>query len=260
MSFHGLPCWYELSTNEGALDAAGTFYGKVFGWNVTDSGMEGFDYRLAKAGEAMVAGLMVMPQEAGAMPPMWTAYFAVEDIDAAVADMQKAGAKLYVPVTQIPETGRFAILADPQGTGFGVLEPAPMEGGPPAGGAFDQQKTGHGNWHELQSPDPTAAMAFYTGAFGWTASRSVDLGDMGRYDMFARAGADIGGMMRVQPGGPPTGFWLPYFGIESVDAAIGRVKAAGGRILTGPAEVPGGAFIAVAADPQGAGFAMVGPK
>lgn len=260
MSHHGSPCWYELSTGEGALAAAGAFYAKVLGWSVADAGMEGFDYHLARAGDDLVAGMMVMPRDVADMPPMWLIYFAVDDADAAAAQMQKAGARLHRPVTPIPGTGRFAILGDPQGVGFGILEPAPMEQGPPAGTAFDQTKAGHGNWHELATPDPGAAMVFYGGAFGWTPSRSMDMGEIGSYDLFAWQGTDIGGMMRLQKGMPSPGFWLPYFGVDGIDAAMTRVTAAGGRIANGPMEVPGGAFIAVATDPQGAMFAMVGPK
>ena len=57
---HGTPCWYELSTSEGSLGAAETFYGDVLGWTFQDAGMEGFDYHLARADGDLVAGLMVM--------------------------------------------------------------------------------------------------------------------------------------------------------------------------------------------------------
>ncbi|MEI2807833.1 VOC family protein [Albidovulum sp.] len=272
MTDHGAPCWYELSTTPGKLGEAGAFYAKVLGWTFADAGMDGFDYRLASIDGAMVAGAMDMPADAAGMPPMWLVYFAVDDADRAVAQMAAAGARVHRPVTPIPGTGRFAVLGDPQGAGFGILEPAPMPGGGGAEGgaddgadggagrAFDQKKAGHGNWHELATTDPRAAMAFYTGAFGWRPSRSMDMGEMGSYDLFARNGADIGGMMRLQPGGAPAPHWLPYFGANGIDLAIARIKAAGGSVLHGPAEVPGGAFIAVARDPEGAQFAVVGPK
>lgn len=259
MTRHGTPCWYELATEPGKLNAAESFYGKVLGWSFRDAGMEGFTYHLASVGGDMVAGLMDMPEAVKGMPPFWLIYFAVEDADKAVAQMVRDGARVHQPVNTIPGTGRFAILADPQGVGFGILEPEPTEGGG-AGGAFDQKKEGHGNWHELNASDPKAAMAFYTGAFGWKPSQSMDMGETGSYDLFARNGTDIGGMMRVQPGMPGGGFWLPYFGVTGTEAAIGRITAAGGTLKHGPQEVPGGAFIAVAADPQGASFAVVGPK
>ena len=257
MSHHGSPCWYELSTAPGHLSDAGAFYAKALGWSFRDAGMEGFTYHLASIGGEMVAGAMDMPPEVKGMAPMWMIYFAVDDADTAVAAMVRAGATLFKEVTPIPGTGRFAILGDPQGAGFGILEPLPNG----AGTAFDQQKQGHGNWNELMSSDPKAAMTFYAAAFGWKPSTSMDMGAMGSYDLFSRNGTDIGGMMRLQPGAPgPGGHWLPYFGVNGTDAAIGRITAAGGEILHGPAEVPGGAFIAQARDPQGAMFAVVGPK
>lgn len=259
MSHHGAPCWYELATTPGRLEEAQAFYGRVLGWTFADAGMEGFAYRLARSDGDLVAGAMDMPADVSGMAPMWTVYFAVDDADRAVAQMTATGARLHRPVTPIPGTGRFAILGDPQGAGFGILEPAPMpEGG--AGNAFDQKKAGHGNWHELATTDHKAAMGFYTGAFGWKPSTSMDMGEMGSYDLFSRDGADIGGMMRLQPGGAPAPHWLPYFGANGIDAAIDRINAAGGTVLHGPVELPGGAFIAVARDPQGAHFAVVGPK
>jgi uncharacterized protein len=50
--------------------------------------------------------------------------------------------------------------------------------------------------------------------------------------------------------------WLLYFRVPDIDAAGERVKAAGGQVLHGPMEVPGGGFIVQAMDPQGAMFAL----
>jgi predicted enzyme related to lactoylglutathione lyase len=84
------------------------------------------------------------------------------------------------------------------------------------------------------------------------------MGAMGKYQLFSHDGADIGGMAGL--GNAPAPAWLPYFGANGIEAAITRIKAAGGKLLDGPMEVPGGAFTAVAQDPQGAWFAVVGPK
>jgi uncharacterized protein len=255
---HGSPCWYELCTAKGALGAAGDFYGKVLGWSAEDSGMEGFTYHLAKSDGDLVAGLMEMPDDVGEMPPFWMIYFAVDDADKAAADVSGAGGMVHRAPADIPDTGRFAVLGDPQGAGFGVLQPAPMEGGPPAGRAFDQAKAGHGNWNELMTTDPEAGFRFYADLFGWEKSEAVDMGEMGTYQVFSHDGENIGGMMGL--GNAPVPCWLPYFGANGVTAAIGRIEAAGGKLAHGPMEVPGGAFIAVAQDPQGAWFAVVGPK
>lgn len=255
---HGKPCWYELATSKGSLGAAEAFYGEVLAWTFQDAGMEGFDYHLATSDGDLVAGLMVLPDDVGAMPPFWMIYFAVDDADKAAADIKAAGGRIHREPADIPGTGRFAVAGDPQGAGFGVLQPEPMPGRDGAGGAFNQQKAGHGNWNELMTSDPDAGFGFYADLFGWEKSRSVDMGEMGTYQLFSHDGADIGGMMGL--GNAPAPAWLPYFGVNGVQSAIGRIEAAGGKIAHGPMEVPGGAFIAVAQDPQGAWFAVVGPN
>jgi predicted enzyme related to lactoylglutathione lyase len=252
----GRPIWYELMTSAGSLGAAGTFYGEVLGWSVSDSGMEGFTYHLATSDGDMVAGMMEPPPDAGGMPPFWMIYFAVDDADKAAAAIEAAGGRIHRVPADIPGTGRFAVAGDPQGAGFGILAPQPMADGG-VGNAFDQGKAGHGNWTELMTTDPEAGFRFYAGLFGWAKSRALDMGAMGTYQLFSHGGADIGGIMGL--GNAPSPSWLPYFGVDGVSAAIGRVEAAGGRLAHGPMEVPGGAFIAVAQDPQGAWFALVGP-
>ena len=254
----GTPCWYELDTHRGSLGAAEAFYGAVLGWSVRDAGMEGFDYHLASVDGAMVAGLMELPTEAGATEPSWTIYFAVDNADATADQIRATGGGIVTEPADIPGTGRFAVATDAQGARFGILQPEPMPGQEGAGGAFDQKKQGHGNWNELMTSDPGAGFDFYAGLFGWTKSQAIDMGEMGTYQLFAHDGADIGGMMGL--GMAPAPAWLPYFGTNGVEAAIGRIQAAGGKIMHGPIEVPGGAFIAVAEDPQGAHFAVVGPK
>lgn len=249
-SWHGLPCWYELMTPD--PDAAQAFYAGVVGWTVAASGMEDFDYRLASAGETAVAGLMA-PLTAD-MPCFWMIYIAVDSADATAEAAKAAGGAIYKAPADIPGVGRFAVLADPQGAAFGVLQPLP--GG--QGGAFDQRRAGHGNWHELRSSDPEAALGFYGTLFGWREDHRMEMGPMGFYHIFARGEAQIGGMMPAPPGAPP--HWLPYFGAPSIDAAIARITALGGHVLHGPAEVPGGAFIVQASDPQGIAFALVGGR
>lgn len=108
------------------------------------------------------------------------------------------------------------------------------------------------------STDPGAGFDFYAELFGWTKSTAMDMGEMGTYQLFAWQGTEIGGMMGQ--GDAPVPCWLPYFGVNGIDAAIARIRDSGGEVLHGPIEVPGPAFIAVARDPQGAHFAIVGPK
>jgi predicted enzyme related to lactoylglutathione lyase len=259
--YHGNPCWYELTTGAGDLTSAEDFYRSVLGWTIEDSGMEGFDYHLAKADGAMVAGMMAAPEADPAMPPFWLVYFAVDDADAFATRAEAAGARVHRPPADIPGTGRFAILSDPQGAAFGVLQPD-VSGMSEAErrraeteGAFHPGKAGHANWNELMSSDPEAAFDFYSNMFGWTKGEAVGMGDAGVYQLVRRGDVDIAGMMGL--GQSPVPNWLPYFGVAGVSDSIEAITKAGGKVHHGPMEVPGG-FIAVAQDPQGAWFAVTG--
>jgi uncharacterized protein len=253
---HGAPCWYELGTND--LDGAGRFYSSVLHWTVADAGMPAFTYHLATASDgAMVAGLMSNAHQDGSPPPNWVVYFTTRDCDETAASIRNAGGSVFVEPSDIPGTGRFAVVSDPQGAVFGILQPLPMDDDTAGGRAFDQSSAGHGGWHELMSPEPSAGFDFYATQFGWTKGDTVDMGDMGTYQVVQHAGADIGGMMGL--GNSPVPVWLTYFGVDNTDAAIERINAAGGAVQHGPVEVPGGAIIAIATDPQGAWFAVLGP-
>lgn len=254
---HGTPIWYELST--GDLDAAGGFYTSVIGWKIADSGMEGITYHIATAPDGgQVAGLMTAPPGPdGAPPPAWVIYFACDDCEAMAAAITAAGGRVLQEPTDIPGTGRFAICADPQGAMFGILQPLPMDEAPQHP-PFDQAAVGHGSWHELMTSDPTAGLAFYAEQFGWTAGAVIDTGEMGNYHLFQVGGVDIGGTFGLADSQMPA--WVPYFGTDGVDGAIGRIQSGGGTLHHGPAEVPGGAFVAMATDPQGAWFAVIGPR
>lgn len=85
------------------------------------------------------------------------------------------------------------------------------------------------------------------------------MGPMGMYQTFATGGAAVGGMMGKMPEAPAS-FWLYYFNVEALDAAVARVTLGGGKTLMEPQQVPGGSWIVQCLDPQGALFAMVAEK
>lgn len=259
MSDHGTPCWFELSTAKGQLSDAEGFYARLFGWEFADAGMPGFTYHLGRDGGDVIVGAMEMPPDCAEVPPNWMIYVTVDDADATAARIVEKGGSIFREPADIPGTGRFAIASDPQGTAFGILQPEPMEAPTPdCAGSWNQQKAGRGNWIELMSTDPVAGFDFYADLFGWTRGDAMDMGEMGTYQLFRQKGVDIGGMMGL--GAAPSPNWLAYFGVDDVAAALEGVRSQGGTILHGPTEVPGPALIAVALDPQGAAFAVVGPK
>ena len=247
--------WYELMTSDPA--AARAFYGQVVGWQMSDSGMPGMDYTLLSVGDRHVAGLMALPAEACAagVPPNWSGYLAVDDVDAQAAAVAQAGGQLLRPAEDIPGVGRFAVVADPAGAAFCLFkdnnagEMAPLPPGTPGGV----------DWHELMGGPLDAAWAFYGPLLGWEKSDAIDMGPMGSYQMFKAGDAVIGGMM-AKPPEMPVAAWNYYIAVDAIDAAAARVQAGGGRVINGPMEVPGGSWVLNAVDPQGAHFSLVAPK
>ena len=247
--------WYELMTSD--TTAAETFYTNVVGWAAKDSGMPGMAYTIFSVGGAGVGGMMTVPEEArkNGARPAWLGYVLVDDADACAAKFARAGGTVHRGPADIPNVGRFAVLSDPQGAMIQVLAPA---GGPP-GERPPPNTPGLGGWHELQTIDQEAAFAFYADQFGWTKGDAMNMGPMGTYQIFAIDGAQAGGMMNKLPE-VTRPFWLYYFNVAGIDAAVSRISDSGGQVLHGPMEVPGGSWIVQATDPQGAMFALVGPK
>lgn len=109
--------WTEVVTPD--LAKAQAFYTALFGWTPEAFGEDG-SYVVYKKDDQYVAGSMNPPQ---AMPSFWLIYFAVENADDAVAKAKALGGTIMREPTPIPTVGRFALITDPQGAGFGVLEP-----------------------------------------------------------------------------------------------------------------------------------------
>jgi predicted enzyme related to lactoylglutathione lyase len=179
----------------------------------------------------------------------------VRDVDATAAEIVQAGGAQHMPPTDIPGVGRLAMLADPQGAMFYVMRGA-MDA---TSTAFSQTRPGHCHWNELSTHDQRAALAFYTRLFQWEKGDAMPMGAMGDYQFITHQGQTIGAAMNRMEGGPPPA-WTFYFGVQDIDSAAQTVSGQGGAIHYGPAEVPGGVYIIVASDPQGAMFGLVGPR
>ena len=239
--------WYDLMTTD--PKKAEPFYTRVAGWGTQP--FEGMPYTMWTRDGAPIGG--VGQVEPPGMPPHWLVYIAVPNVDAAVKQAEELGGRTAVPGTDIPNVGRYAVLADPQGAVFAVFTPASAAQTP---GPERDPKLGEFSWHELTTTDYKQAFAFYQAMFGWEKGAAEDMGEIGVYLLFRRNGRDIGGMfnmtgdMKVPPN------WAVYISVDSADAAAERVKTHGGQVLNGPMDVPGGDRIAQCMDPQGAVFAV----
>ena len=165
-----------------------------------------------------------------------------------------------MPPQDIPNTGRFAFVTDPQGVPFYVMRGFSDQ--PSESFAAEAPRDGHCAWNELMTPDPAAAAQFYGQCFGWVESEVMDMGPMGDYAMYRNgpdAGFVLGAMMQVPEAGMP-GLWQYYFRVPDIDVASVYVADNRGQVINGPMEIPGGEYVFNAIDPQGAVFSLIGQR
>ncbi len=117
----GALCWNELHTNE--MDTAAGFYTSLFGWNVKDgTQVVGEEYIAFFNQDRPAGGMLKIKPEWGQVPPYWSVYFAVDHCDRLVEQALGLGARLEVSATDVKGVGRFAVLKDPQGAYFAVIQ------------------------------------------------------------------------------------------------------------------------------------------
>lgn len=125
---HGGPLsqvvWPELATTDPAGAAA--FYTGLFGWKTKpETGVAEAQYAEWSNGGPSMGGLLPMRGEAWqGVPPHWSIYITTSDCDERAARAVQLGAKVCVSPTDIPNVGRFAVIADPQGGTFNIIQMA----------------------------------------------------------------------------------------------------------------------------------------
>ena len=250
--------WYELMTRD--QDKAIAFYEAVVGWSSADHENSTPDsrYVILSAGGRGIGGVFQLTDQmcAGGARPGWVGYIGVGDTDSAASAIAEAGGTILMPPGDIPNVGRFAMVADPGGAPFYLLTPSPRDDAPAAAPA-DPDAPGLVSWHELfASNGEKAAFAFYSNQFGWETMEEMSMGPMGTYRIFGADGVQMGGMMD-KPENVPASHWGFYFNVDGIDSAVERVAANGGKVTVDPHEVPGGSWIIQGTDPEGVNFALV---
>jgi predicted enzyme related to lactoylglutathione lyase len=150
----------------------------------------------------------------------------VKDVDETVLRAEGAGGKILAEPMDMPEVGRMAVIADPQGAVIATF--SPQGDAPRNGGTFV--------WDELLTTDVDDAKRFYGEVFGWT-SEDKPMGPA-TYTIFKRAGdTDVGGLMQRPREDIPV-HWTTYIATQDADATVARAKELGATILSEPMDVP----------------------
>jgi uncharacterized protein len=113
----GAMIWNELSTSDVAKSKV--FYADTFGWGWGGSD----DYAEAQVAGRTIAGVTPRrPDLPADVPDHWLVYFGSADVDATVKKAADLGATVVAGPMDIPGTGRFAVLVDPQGAAFALFK------------------------------------------------------------------------------------------------------------------------------------------
>lgn len=247
---HGIFGWADLASPD--IDGAAEFYNKVMGWDAVPA-EGGMPYTMFSIDGKSIAGMGELTDEmaAGGMPPVWSSYIIVDDVDVVHAKAIELGATPIMDVMEIPGSGRMSFVIDPVGAAIGFWE----DGGHAGADVFNVN--GAMTWNELQCRDVDTAAAFYTELLGWETETN-DMGGMA-YTVVNNAGRANGGMMDITglaPDGVPS-YWMTYFVTDDVDASVARAKEAGGSVIMEPMDSPEvGRFVTIA-DPYGAPFTLI---
>jgi uncharacterized protein len=263
----GVPCWVDTSQPD--PDAASVFYGGLFGWQLEDTMPPGSDgkYFIGRIRGRDVAAVGSIPEGAPQMA-LWNTYICVESADDAASKVRDAGGNVLMAPFDIPEAGRMAVFADPEGAVFMVWQAGRHKGA--------QVVNEHGalNFNGLRTRDVEAAKSFYGSVFGWT---TLDLGggalfwtlpgygdhlerdNPGIKQIAADSGAPgfedvVASLMTIsddQQGVPPN--WSVTFMVDDADAIAAKATELGGKVVTAPFDAPW-VRATVLADPQGATF------
>jgi predicted enzyme related to lactoylglutathione lyase len=118
----GALCWTELTTSD--LNAAEAFYEQLLGWSLKrSSAASPMEYTEFSASGTPQGGMMPKPKEMPAhIPSYWMPYFQVTSVDGTASKAKELGGKVMIGPMEIPGTGRFAIVTDPQGAVFALFE------------------------------------------------------------------------------------------------------------------------------------------
>lgn len=263
----GVPCWVE--TSQPHPETTLPFYSGLFGWEFEDVMPGGSDdkYFIGRIRGGDVAAVGSIPQGA---PPIatWNTYVWVGSADETASKAREAGGAVLMEPFDVMDSGRMAVLADPEGAAFCVWQAKNHKG------AQIVNEHGSLNFNGLRTRDPAGAKAFYGAVFGWE-TLGLSAGTMwtlpgygdhleerspGLREQMVQMGAPEGfidvvaALNPIRDDDPDTpAHWSVTFGVDSADAIAAKAPSLGGEVVAGPYDAPW-SKVTVIRDPQGATF------
>jgi len=251
---HGKWVWAELLTED--VKKTTRFYGEAFGWSFKEfPAQRGPGYTLAVLDGEPVGGMLQREHAYDKQPgSRWLGMLSVPDVKAAARYAVDHGGKVVVPPRPLKGRGEVALLADPEGTPFGVIHSS--SGDPPDYLAEDRQWV----WIELWARNPKAMAEFYSGFAGYELEPPVERPD-GTLGYFLASGGYTRCAIIPSPAPAAAPSWLLYLRVQDVKAATKQAADAGARVVVPPSPDVRDGNVALIVDPTGAalGLAEVTP-
>jgi hypothetical protein len=121
---HGELCWYELNSQD--VEKAKEFYQGLFGWKIEQSKVTEMAYSEIHRGDTAIGGMMQIDKQWGEnwekIPTHWMTYIAVNNCDETLEKITANGGNVCVPAFDAPNVGRMAVVNDPSGATFSVIQ------------------------------------------------------------------------------------------------------------------------------------------
>lgn len=234
---HGQPLWLDLVTED--ANAAASFYRDLLGWEIVP-GREA-DLLVRNGGRDIAAIYQISNEMPDAPESQWLVGIVTDDLDASVDAARAAGGTVLREIRDVPGSGRYAVLRDPQGAVVLIGTPSRELGGPRAPGNFV--------WAELWTDDLDAAADFYADVLGYER-RSVDR-PAGSYTVLSAGDRPQAGLVET-PDADVKPAWAAYIAVSDLAATVARVDDLGGEVVIAPTDDFAGGNVALIADPTGA--------
>lgn len=263
----GVPCWVDTSQPD--PDGALPFYRGLFGWDFEDvmPADAGVPYYIGRIRGGDVGAVSSIPDGA---PPvaMWNTYIWVDSADETAAKARAAGGVVLSEPFDVMDSGRMAVVADPEGAVFSLWQAKEHRGA--------RVVNEHGSliFNGLATRDREGAEAFYGAVFGWevldvpsgamwmlpgygdhleeqSPGLRAEMAGMGASEGFIDVVAAIEPIAPDDQATPP--HWSVSFAVDDADATAAKARELGGVVVAGPADAPW-TRQATITDPQGATF------
>ncbi|MCK9898623.1 glyoxalase [Parafrankia colletiae] len=247
----GAPCWVDLMTAD--VDGARRFYSELFGWTAQESDSEfGGYFNFTRNGRPVAGG---MPKQQPELPDVWSVYLLTQDAEKTVAAVPEHGGSVMIPPMAVADLGTMAVVTDPAGAVIGMWQPGAHRG-------FELlAEPGAPGWFELMTRDFGSSVPFYQEVFGWHTKIMGDSDEFRYTVQVDDSGDEHAGIMDASaflPEGVPS-HWGVYFAVEDTDATLALTERLGGATVQPATDTPYGR-LAVATDPTGAVFKLLGPN